>query len=527
MAHALSRPAPALPDRVRLILASRGLSLAKVSRASRSLIPGDRQHIPHNFYSSLRNRRFTPSLYQLLALSTLSGYRLVDWLLVFGFSLDDVPRFHASLPALRTVELDASIYQPRALISWFYDLGQPDFSVPLVPLSRWLAPGAMRRFDSLLRAPSNKYRYVKIGSQDALAFPELLPGSIVRVHSDDFRALERLPIGNTAGKHLYLVKHSSGLTCSGLYRPKSKRIVLCSRHLPYAPVELEYETEALVLGLADLEIRPLGKIDKPVVPTRLGRFWTPDPLRESSHGTHVGEFIRRARKRSGLSFRQASERTRFIARKLGDPRYYCAPGSLSDYETRKLPPRHVHKLISICSVYFASAAELLAVSGASLNKAGTVSIPPELLDLPPNGGRSASKPSSFFKRIQRHFGHMPYFLRNSASSLFGLSDLSVRDVFWAGGVQGLRYSYFAGALFLVVDRKQKTPRPSLSSPVWAQPAYVLQRRDGTYLCGFCSLQNGTLILRSSFAGQPKLLRLRHRVDAEVVGRVVGIVRRLK
>jgi len=91
----------------------------------------------------------------------------------------------------------------------------------------------------------------------------------------------------------------------------------------------------------------------------------------------------------------------------------------------------------------------------------------------------------------------------------------------------LRYSYFAGALFLVVDRKQKTPRPSLSSPDWAQPAYVLQRRDGTYLCGFCSLQNGTLILRSSFAGQPKLLRLRHRVDAEVVGRVVGIVRRLK
>jgi len=527
MAHALGRPAPALPDRVRLILASCGLSLAKVSRASRALIPGDRQHIPHNFYSSLRNRRFTPSLYQLLALSTLSGYRLVDWLVVFGFSLDDVPRFHASLPALRTVELDASVYEPGASIPWFYDLGQPDLSVPLVPLSRWLAPGAMRRFNSLSRALNDKYRYVKIGSQDALAFPELLPGSIVRVHSDDFRALERLPIGNTAAKHLYLVKHSSGLTCSGLYRPKSKRIVLCSRHLPYAPVELENETEAVVLGLADLEIRPLGKIDKPVVPTRLGRFWTPGPLRESSHGTHVGEFIRRARKRSGLSFRQASERTRFIARKLGDSRYYCAPGSLSDCETRKLPPRHIHKLISICSVYFASAAELLEVSGASLNKAGTVSIPPELLDLPPNRGRSALKPSYFFKRIQRRFRHMPYFLRNAASSLFGLSDLSVRDVFWAGGVQGLRHSYFAGALFLVVDRKQKTPRPSLSSPAWAQPAYVLQRRDGTYLCGFCSLQNGTLILRSSFAGQPKLLRLRNRVDAEVVGRVVGIVRRLK
>jgi len=68
----------------------------------------------------------------------------------------------------------------------------------------------------------------------------------------------------------------------------------------------------------------------------------------------------------------------------------------------------------------------------------------------------------------------------------------------------LRYSYFAGALFLVVDRNRKLPALSILSGL-AQPAYVLQRRDGTYLCGFCSLQNGTLILRSSFAGQPKLL----------------------
>jgi len=81
MSQALGRPAQALPDRVRSILAARGLSLAEVSRASRLLIPGNPlSHVPHNFYSSLRNRRFSPSLYQVLALSLLSDCRLVDWL---------------------------------------------------------------------------------------------------------------------------------------------------------------------------------------------------------------------------------------------------------------------------------------------------------------------------------------------------------------------------------------------------------------------------------------------------------------
>src|SRR4029434_2716069 len=53
MAHPLGRQSPALPDRVRLILATRGLSLAEVSRDSRALNPGERlRHISHNLYTS-------------------------------------------------------------------------------------------------------------------------------------------------------------------------------------------------------------------------------------------------------------------------------------------------------------------------------------------------------------------------------------------------------------------------------------------------------------------------------------------
>jgi hypothetical protein len=184
-------------------------------------------------------------------------------------------------------------------------------------------------------------------------------------------------------------------------------------------------------------------------------------------------------------------------------------------------------LISICAVYFASAASFLEASGAGLEEGGKLAMPAEFLSPTVPDARPASKPSYFLSEMERRFGQVPYFLRGSLSSLFLLPDISIRDVFWVGGTQEFVHPYLAGATFLVIDRKQKIPRPSLSCPKWAQPVFVLQQRDGTHLCGFCSLQNHWLIFRSCLAGTPKLVRLRHRVEAEVVGKVVGVVRRLQ
>jgi len=516
-----------LPGRIRSILASRGLTLAQISRSSHSLSPDNRlHHIPHNFYSAFQNRKFSPSIFQVWALSVLSGYRLVDWLAVFGFALDDVPRLQASLPAMRTVELDANVYRTPVSIPWFHDLKEPDLSASLVPLSQWLAPSAPRILDSVSLGGNSPYRYLKIGSEDAFAFPELLPGSIVRVESR-FNPVQQITVGDPPARNLYLVEHGGGLICSRLYRPDSTKVVLCSRHLPYAPVELEEDAETFVTGMVDVEIRPLLGVEKPVVPPRFAHFWRPVSLTQPSQTTHVGEFLRHARMRSGFSFREASERTKLIARRLGDARYYCAAGSLSDYETQILPPRHIHKLISICAAYFASATRILEASGVSLDNAGELPMPAEFLELPPAGPRAAAKSSHFLGEMEQHFKYLPYFLHSALPSLFELPDISIRDVFWVGGSKGFVHPYLVGALFLVVDRKQKIPRPSLSRPKWEQPVFVLQQRDGSHLCGFCNLQNGVLLLRSCLAGVPKLLQLRHRVDAEIVGRVVGIVRRLE
>jgi len=78
--------------------------------------------------------------------------------------------------------------------------------------------------------------------------------------------------------------------------------------------------------------------------------------------------------------------------------------------------------------------------------------------------------------------------------MFGLQNVSLRDVFWVGDSQEAKYSCLAGIQFLIVDRRQKRPMASLSSSYLAQPIYVLQRRGGGYAWGFCRLENGALSL---------------------------------
>jgi transcriptional regulator with XRE-family HTH domain len=510
-----------LAERVRNILSTRGLSLADLSRASRGNRLG---HIPHSFYSSLRKQSFSPSLYQLHSLSALSGYRLVDWLALFGISLDDASRFQLFFPSLRTVELDARAYGLDTVVPWLHDLQEADLSTPLAPLSQWVGIASSRRVDTVSPSGKRTVRYLKIGSHDALAFPDLLPGSIVRVR-EDLSALNRAAIGKTPGRTMFLLQHGKGITCSRLFRPESDKIVLCSRQLPYAPIELTLGDEGVVWGMVDIEIRAIATPQKPVVSAALERYRPPSPLPRALAERNAGDFIRRARKACGISFREAAERTRVIARALGDRRYYCSPGALSDYETRRFAPRHLHKLISICAVYFASPADLFEASGAALHEAGTQAIPRDFLNLSPETRASDRGPSRFLREMESRFGQLPYFLRTAGFSIFGLQNISLRDVFWVGASYEAKYSCLSGIQFLIVDRRQKRPRASLSSPIWAQPIYVLQRRGGGYLWGFCRLENGVLSL-CSIAQRAKLLRLRNGVDAEVVGRVVGVIRKL-
>jgi hypothetical protein len=235
----------------------------------------------------------------------------------------------------------------------------------------------------------------------------------------------------------------------------------------------------------------------------------------------------RARVRSGFSFREASERTAEIARVLQHPNYYCAPGALSDLEARDRFPRHIHKLISLSAVYCVPITDLAELAGLRFEEAGQEPMPVQWKHA---SRREAVEvpfgPSPFLNQVETQFEEIPFFLRKALSSILGLPNVSVRDLFWAGATTDMVHPYLKNAVLLAVNRKSKTPAPSLSSPVWAQPLYVLERREGKRLCAACTLQEGTLIVRPCTTASRGLLRLRHRTDVEVLGKVEAIVRRL-
>ncbi len=443
---------------------------------------------------------------------------------MFGLSFDDAARFQAACPRHHTAQLDAQVYNTRAYIPWFQESQRVRLGADLAPLSQWLSGNAIRRLDSLAKPPVASYRYLKIGSRDVYAFPDLLPGSIVRIDS-------RFPVeqlfAEEHAERIFAVQHSRGIVCSRLRSAGQDRIVLCSRQLPYAPLEFQLGTEARILGAVDFEIRPLLSVETPEVSASAARVWKPSAIVPHAQSVPIGEWIRGVRIQQGLSFRQASERTREIARRLGNPNYFCAPSALSDVEARGVFPRHIHKLISLSAVYCVPVDDLVALAGLRAEDAGQEAMQERSLKSSGQLRPERLQPSRFLEAVHDKVHEIPFFLRNALPAIVGLPRLSVRDLFWAGATGDFIHPYLKDSTFLAINRQSKTPATSLASPVWAQPLYLLQTRDGKRSCAACSLQNGTLLVRPCTTTSRNLvLRYRNRIDAEVLGRIVALVRRV-
>jgi hypothetical protein len=140
------------------------------------------------------------------------------------------------LASKRTALLQSSLDDPTLRVRWFQNLhssGPPADAVPLSQVLDWTEP---RRLDSLPKLTDKDFLYAKIGDEDAMAFPELLPGSIVRVNpriTDE--ALKRITGERSAD--LFLIQHATGLCCCHIRAVGRGRIATISTQLPYAQVQ--------------------------------------------------------------------------------------------------------------------------------------------------------------------------------------------------------------------------------------------------------------------------------------------------
>ena len=518
-----------LPRHVKEILRSKGLALRQVSRTSETLYGRSSPFfLPHNLYYDLGLRTFTPSLHQLFALSRITNYKLSDWLQIFGFDLGDLTRLQNVLPTHRTVLLDAGWDDPNAWLAWFRSKPGVAPLPEIAPLGSLVDYSSPQRVASLSNVNNRSFFYAKLGLQDTFGFPDLLPGSIVRINPN--LARERLVDGKIS-EQFFLIEHAKGLCCCRLQPVGGNRIIPVSVQLPFAQVELRLPDEATILGAVDLEIRPLLKPVQAEVPQDLARHWKAEALHVEE--LNLGQLLRSARNKMALSFRQASAVSAQIADLLGDQQYFTASGSLSDYETLDAPPRHVHKVITLCAVYGLAFSVFLKSAGLHVEESGTDSIPDHLMSrsLPAksSGREHPEQPlenGTLKQLLDPWRDEIPLFLRKSLASLSGLTNLSLHDVFWIGGNHRALHPHLAGGVVAIVNRRKKSPVHSRFKPLWQQPIYVILKRDGTYLCACCSLENGSLVIHSYSHGYHRSERLRNLREAEVIGQVVMLARKL-
>jgi hypothetical protein len=527
-------PANRFARQVLQVLSSRGLTPYRVSERSAEIFGRSSPfYLPHNLSYDTRDPALTPTFHQMLALSHITDYRLNDWLALFGFDLDLIPRLGLLVPRKRTTLLDSSVYDGHAWIPWFADHKRAVPMSPITPLGQLLAPARPRRGMDLLALGKKKFLYGKVGEEDFYAFPRCAPGSIVRI--DPARSAEiSLETGPSPEGRLFFVESEFGYTCSQLAVLAKDRIVLHSPDFPCAQTELTLGKDARILGRIDAEIRPItcqggGRVGtQRTVPPR------PRGLRSVRLKTSLKDLLRSSRLRAGLSFREASSASRFISSLLSDETYFAATSTLSDYETLAAPPRHIQKVITLCVLYSIGFMEFLGASGLPLDQQGLEPMPDDLVPRQVPDGQSRpgstferegfSDPGGFLGSLIGRWQEVPFFLRHALGELTGLKRLSLADVFWVGGDKAPIHPWLDGASLVAINRRIK--KPAQSKALSDQPLYLILTRDGGYLCGCCALQDGELVVHS-YPGIPLgARRFRNAIDAEVIGQVTTILRRL-
>jgi len=452
----------------------------------------------------------------------------MDWLLIFGLPIDRILQLQLLLPPTRTFILDQTLYGQLTVLMPLAEIALP--TADLMPLVSLLRVAASRSVSALPGSPSGAFTYARIGAQDAFAFPELLPGSVVRIETR--RPQQFLPALTGEISHaIFFIEHDNGFLCSRVRRIDKDRILPHTTEIPYVQAPLTIGRDCVLRGVVDYELRPLNRLLEPTIPRDQALPERPKPLFSAGRASRLGPRLQMARRRSGLHLREASARTAIIAQQLGSSKYFISTASLSSYETSSTLPGDPHRIISLCILYAVSVPALLAWAGISPNGSDQEPIP-EALFHPLRGVSEESKPAIEFRQggvlrdLLSRSDEIPYFLGGSLPELTGLFSPSLRDFFWMAANRFSFHPYLQEALLIAVNRRAKFPPRTVRGSPSREPLYVLLERSGKYLCGRCTLEGEYLLLHPFANGFPEPMRFRNRVDGEVVGQVTMVARRI-
>jgi transcriptional regulator with XRE-family HTH domain len=247
----------------------------------------------------------------------------------------------------------------------------------------------------------------------------------------------------------------------------------------------------------------------------------------------AGRKLKQARERLNLRYRDVELASQKIAELHGSDEFIIALSRLADIENKGTVPS-LYRLYSLCAIYRLDILDVMAWYGVDVSRlpADAASIPLETthqinfstsdhgviqvpLSLDP--GLDMRKTTYISRMIQR-WGTLPLMLLNSL-------DLRNHRYAFIGTEDWSMYPLLQPGSLVVIDEGKRKVATSGWASELDRPIYFLEHRSG-YLCGWCSLREGQLVLMPHPASHREPTVYTHPDEIEVIGQVTGVAMRL-
>ncbi len=246
-----------------------------------------------------------------------------------------------------------------------------------------------------------------------------------------------------------------------------------------------------------------------------------------------GRHLRRVREHLGLRYRDVEEASHQIARNRDSQEFLVGLSRLADIENKGTLPS-LYRLYSLCVIYGLDFRTVLAWYGVDLSQqmadASTLSLretrPISVssedfsvdglpIELDPNLDLTKT---IYLSEHVRSWGKLPL-------SILGSLDLKRHRYAFIGTDDWFMYPILSPGSFVQIDEARKRLSQEPSFHEHERPIHFVEHRKG-YRCGWCTERNGFLILQPHSASGMSLEAFRYPGDADILGRVVGVAKRL-